>query len=207
MSNAAQAKPTRGEMSSERKYVPACPQSTPLVPVFTAMSWLAMPTPMIEPISVCELDAGRPSHQVPRFHKIAETSRANTIAKPAPRPTCRYQFDRQQRHDGESHRAGGEEHANQIPDAGPDHGDVRLERMRINHRGHGVGRVVEPVHKFKCQGDQQRDTQEHIGPRRGDMHPGEIGHDANADEDDPADKHEPEESTSRGDPGDDLFSF
>ncbi len=44
---------------------------------------------MIEPISVCELDDGRPKYQVPRFQTMAAISRANTIAKPAPLPTCR----------------------------------------------------------------------------------------------------------------------
>jgi hypothetical protein len=44
---------------------------------------------MIEPISVCELDAGRPRYQVPRFQMIAAISSANTMAKPAPVPTCR----------------------------------------------------------------------------------------------------------------------
>ena len=33
--------------------------------------------------------AGRPSYQVPRFQMIAAISSANTIAKPAPLPTCR----------------------------------------------------------------------------------------------------------------------
>ena len=44
---------------------------------------------MIEPISVWEEEAGRPSHQVPRFHRIAAISRAKIIAKPADEPTCR----------------------------------------------------------------------------------------------------------------------
>jgi hypothetical protein len=44
---------------------------------------------MIDPISVCELEAGRPKYQVPTFHMIAEINSANTIAKPAPLPTCR----------------------------------------------------------------------------------------------------------------------
>jgi hypothetical protein len=44
---------------------------------------------MIEPINVCELDAGRPKYQVPRFQMIAAMSNANTIAKPAELPTCR----------------------------------------------------------------------------------------------------------------------
>ena len=44
---------------------------------------------MIEPISVCEEDAGRPKYQVPRFQMMAAISSANTIAKPALLPTCR----------------------------------------------------------------------------------------------------------------------
>jgi len=44
---------------------------------------------MIDPIKVCELDAGSPIYQVPRFLMIAAISSANTIAKPAELPTCR----------------------------------------------------------------------------------------------------------------------
>ena len=44
---------------------------------------------MIDPIMVCELDAGSPLYQVARFHRIAATSSANTIEKPAPFDTFR----------------------------------------------------------------------------------------------------------------------
>ena len=67
----------------------ACAQSTPLVPVRALINWLAMPTPMIEPISVCELEAGNPNHHVPRFQRMAAVNSANTIAKPALLPTCK----------------------------------------------------------------------------------------------------------------------
>ena len=76
-------------MSSTLKTLAACAQSTPLVPVLGLISWLATPTPMIEPIRVCELEAGSPSHQVLRFQMIAAISSAKTMAKPAPLPTCR----------------------------------------------------------------------------------------------------------------------
>ena len=46
-----------------------------------------MPTPIIEPIKVCELDAGKPKYQVPTFQMIAAINNANTIAKPALLPT------------------------------------------------------------------------------------------------------------------------
>ena len=88
-SSPAQINPTSGESNSDFPMLVAWPQSTPLVPVFTDISWLAIPTPMIEPIKVCELEAGRPSHQVPRFQIIAATSKAKTMAKPALPPTCR----------------------------------------------------------------------------------------------------------------------
>ena len=43
---------------------------------------------MIEPISVCELEAGSPRYQVPRFQMMAPMRSANTIAKPDAEPTC-----------------------------------------------------------------------------------------------------------------------
>ena len=49
---------------------------------------------MIEPISVCELDAGSPKAQVPRFQMIAAIRSAKTIAKPALLPTLQDQLDR-----------------------------------------------------------------------------------------------------------------
>src|ERR1043166_683150 len=49
----------------------------------------ANPTPRIDPIKVCELDAGRPRYHVPKFQSVAEMSKANTMAKPAPDPTFR----------------------------------------------------------------------------------------------------------------------
>src|SRR5580704_19269288 len=81
--SAAPRNPTKGESTSAFPMLVAWPQSTPLVPDFADMSWLAIPTPMIEPIRVCELEAGNPKYHVPRFQMIAATSNANTIAKPA----------------------------------------------------------------------------------------------------------------------------
>src|SRR5262249_55072626 len=86
---AAPAKPTSGDKSKDLPTLMACVQSTPLVPVLTAINWFAIPTPIMEPINVCELEAGRPKYQVPRFQIIAAIRRANTMAKPAPPPTLR----------------------------------------------------------------------------------------------------------------------
>src|SRR5262245_34161352 len=86
---AAQMNPTSGDSSSDRPTPAACAQSTPLVAVRLDISSFAMPTPMIDPISVCELDEGSPKYQVPRFQMMAATSSANTMAKPVFEPTCR----------------------------------------------------------------------------------------------------------------------
>ena len=79
----------RAASSSDLPTPSALTQSTPLVPDGPCISWFISPTPMIDPISVCELDDGNPKYQVARFHTIAAMSSANTIAKPAPLPTCR----------------------------------------------------------------------------------------------------------------------
>src|ERR1700719_598203 len=86
---AANANPKSGESSSDFPMLAACPQSTPLVPERADINWFAIPTPMIDPIKVCELDAGSPSHQVPRFQMIAAVNNAKTMANPALLPTCK----------------------------------------------------------------------------------------------------------------------
>src|SRR5450432_669241 len=78
-----------GDSNSDFPMFAACAQSTPLVPERAVINWFVIPTPTIDPISVCELDAGSPSHHVPRFHRIAATSSAKTIANPALLPTCK----------------------------------------------------------------------------------------------------------------------
>src|SRR5579863_1724525 len=89
MRMAAAPNPTMGEINRTLKTFVACSQSTPDVPVWMLMSWLAKPTPMMEPTMVWELDAGRPNHQVLRFHRMAAMSSAKTMAKPAPALTWR----------------------------------------------------------------------------------------------------------------------
>src|SRR5580698_5499403 len=88
-SSAASAKPNSGDSSSALAIPAACDQSTPEVPSRPRSSALVMPTPMIDPIRVCELEAGSPKYQVPTFQMIAAINSANTMAKPAPLPTCR----------------------------------------------------------------------------------------------------------------------
>src|ERR1700689_5353719 len=90
-SKPAAANPTTGEISSDFPMFEAWCQSTPLVAVPAAdrMNWLARPTPITDPIMVCELDDGSPKYQVPRFQMIAAARSANPRAKPAPPPTCK----------------------------------------------------------------------------------------------------------------------
>src|SRR5579871_3488267 len=86
---AATEKPMSGDQKSAWKTLVTWLQSTPDVPELPCMSWLAIPTPIMEPIMVWELEAGRPRYQVARFQRMAATRRAKTIAKPEPALTLR----------------------------------------------------------------------------------------------------------------------
>jgi len=77
-------KPAMGEATSDRPMSMALPQFTPSPSGRSVMSALARPTPRIDPIKVCELDAGMPKYQVPRFQAMAAASMANTMARPRP---------------------------------------------------------------------------------------------------------------------------
>ncbi|MCY1449414.1 hypothetical protein D9M71_661480 [compost metagenome] len=58
------------------------------MPKWPFMALCARLMPTMEPISVCDEETGRPSHQVPRFHRMAAISRAKIIASPLLLPTC-----------------------------------------------------------------------------------------------------------------------
>lgn len=118
---------------------------------------------MMEPIRVWELEAGRPNHHVPRFQRIAAIRREDH-GEAGALIDVENQFNRQQRQDGERDGAGRGEHADQVPDAGPDDGNLRLERVGVDDGGDGVGRVVESVDKLKAKGDDQGEAQQDIGP-------------------------------------------
>src|ERR1700729_742355 len=84
----AQTKPMIGDTISAASVSWTFPQFTPSPNVCDPnMSEFARPTPTMEPIRVCELDAGRPKYHVPRFQIIAEIRSEKTIAKPADDPT------------------------------------------------------------------------------------------------------------------------
>ena len=60
------------------------------------------------------------------------------------------------------------QHAGQVAESRPDHGDVGLERVGIDDRGDGVGGVVEAVDELEAERDQQRQGQQQIRPDAGD---------------------------------------
>src|ERR1700712_91431 len=76
-----------GENSRDFPTASAWPQSTPDVPDVPCNIWFISPTPITDPISVCELDDGIPTAHVPRFQMIAAISKAKTIANPCDVPT------------------------------------------------------------------------------------------------------------------------
>ena len=138
---------------------------------------------MMEPTMVCELEAGRPSHQVPRFQRIAAISSAKTMAKPAPELTCKISSTGSSVMTAKATVPEESEHAGEVAEAGPDHGDVRLERVGVDDGGDGVGGVVESVDELEAERDEQRQAEQHVGPRAGDLHRIEIARDVKDDVD------------------------
>ena len=125
-----------------------------------------MPTPMIEPIRVWELDAGRPKYQVPRFHMMAAISSANTIAKPALVPTCRISSTGSSETMPNATAPEDEQHAEEVEEARPHHGEFRRQRVGIDHGCDRVGGVVEAVDELEAERDQERDEQQQEGQDR-----------------------------------------
>ena len=117
---------------------------------------------------VCELEAGKPEPPGAQVPDDGGDQQREDHGEAGAGADLQNQLDRQQRDDGEGHRAGGDEHAGQVAQARPDHGDIRIERMGVDDRGDGVGGVVEAVDELEAQRDQQGQRQQHIGPDAGD---------------------------------------
>jgi hypothetical protein len=75
---------------------------------------------------------------------------------------------------------GSSKHPGQVAQARPDHGNVRIERMGVNHRRHSVSGVVEAVHKFKAEGDQEGQAEQQIRPDADDGYRAEVRRDMEA---------------------------
>ena len=86
---AASPKPIKGEKNSALATLKIWSTSIPLTPCEVLKNWFINPTPIIEPIMVCELEAGIPKNHVPKFQIMAAIKSANTIANPAPLLTCK----------------------------------------------------------------------------------------------------------------------
>jgi hypothetical protein len=63
----------------------------------------------------------------------------------------------------------------------------------INNGRHGIGGVVEAVHKLKCQGDHKRQTQQDVGPSGTKLDAIKVACDAGADENETGDEHQSED--------------
>ncbi len=75
------------------------------------------PTPTIEPISVCEEEAGRPRYQVPTFQMIAERSEREHRGEAGARCGVENELDRQEHQDAEGDCPGRGEYAEKVPHA------------------------------------------------------------------------------------------
>jgi len=119
---------------------------------------------MMEPVMVWVLEAGRPSHQVPRFHRMAAIRRANTMAKPAPELTLRINSTGSRVMMVKATVPAEVSTPTRLPQAGPDHSDVWIERVGIDDRGNGVCGVMESVYKLEPEGDEQRHPKKQVWP-------------------------------------------
>ena len=57
-------------------------------------------------------------------------------------------------------------HAEQVEAAGPDDGDLRLQRVGVDDGRDRVGGVVEAVDEFEAERDQHRDAEQQEGHDR-----------------------------------------
>ena len=76
-----------------------------------------MPTPRIEPISVCELDTGRPTYHVPRFQITPASKQRQHHDERRAGARIDEQIDRQQVDDAERDRGAAEQHAEEVHEA------------------------------------------------------------------------------------------
>ncbi|MGY4361614.1 hypothetical protein ACVW0J_008107 [Bradyrhizobium sp. i1.7.7] len=144
------------------------------------MTALAMPTPMIEPISVCEEEAGRPKYQVPQVPDDRGDQECEHHGEAGAGADLEDQLDRQQRDDAERDRAGGQQHAEEVEEARPHHREFSRQRMGVDHGRHRVGGVVEAVDEFEAERDQQRDEQEDVGQEGRHLRAGRVDVDIDA---------------------------
>ena len=94
---------------------------------------------------------------------MAAISSANTMAKPALLPTCRISSTGSSETMPNATAPRGEQHAEEIEEARPHHGEFGRQRMGVDHGCDRVGGVVEAVDEFKAERDQQRHEQQEKG--------------------------------------------
>jgi hypothetical protein len=147
---------------------------------------------MIDPINVCELDAGSPRYQVPRFPDDSRNQQCENHRKAGGTPDLQDQLDRQQRNDAECNSAAGEQNTEEIERARPHDGDLRRHRVCVDDRRHGVGRVVKSVDELETEGDQQRYEEQQVWQKRRGLGAacGDIGIEAVRDEEQAAAKQQ-----------------
>ncbi len=183
-----------GETSSERKTLPTCDQSTPEVPVGT-LHQLVGDADTDDRTDEGMRAGGRQS--VPPGTQVPEDGRnqqGEDHGESGARSYLEDQLDWKERDHGKGDRSGRQQHPDQVPHAGPHHGNMRFERVGVDHGSHRIGSVVEPVDELKPQRDQQRDTEQGVGHHRGGTRDREeVAKELGRCPSDAANKHKPED--------------
>ena len=118
---------------------------------------------MIEPISVCDDDAGKPEPPGAEIPDDRRDQQREDHGEAGAAADLQDQLDRQQRDDAERDRAAREQHAEEVEHARPDDREVRRQRVRVDDSGDGIGGVVEAIDELEAERDQQRDTSRMYG--------------------------------------------
>src|SRR6516162_775463 len=149
-STADNTKPTIGENNSAWPISMALPQSTPEVPSRPRSNALATPTPdrADHRVGARSRQAEPPGAEVPDDRRDQQREDHGKTGAAA---DLKNKLDRKQRYDSERHRAAGKSDAEKIEEAGPQHGGFRRQRMGVDHRRHGIGRIVKAVHELEAE--------------------------------------------------------
>ena len=90
------------------------------------------------------------------------------------------------------------QHAGEVANSRPCDRDVRLERVRIDDGGDGVGGVVEAVDELEAERDQQRADQHEVRTDRSSLLDGEIGNQMGRDVEQARGEDQPKDDNSAG---------
>lgn len=112
---------------------------------------------------MCELEAGIPKYQVPRFQVMAAAS-SEDHGQAVSGVHIDQQLYWQQVHDGIGHPDTAEQNAKEVEHAGEEHGEVRRHGFGIDDGSYRVGGVMKAIDELEGEHEGQGEQQAHQHP-------------------------------------------